>query len=162
MNNTINIAVVGLGQVGIYLLNELNTKKKEIELKTGKKINVVAVSAKNINKKRQFKVNKKVKRLARKSALSYKLNEKNIIILEDFNFDNPSTKSYSLALKNFDLLNNKTLLVLDKPNNNILLSSRNLAKAKVVLASELNTYDIMNANKMLFVESSIKVVEETF
>ena len=60
MNNTINIAVVGLGQVGIYLLNELNTKKKEIELKTGKKINVVAVSAKNINKKRQFKVNKKV------------------------------------------------------------------------------------------------------
>ena len=109
-----------------------------------------------------FKVNKKVKRLARKSALTYKLNEKNIIILEDFNFDNPSTKSYSLALNNFDLLNNKTLLVLDKPNNNILLSSRNLAKAKVVLASELNTYDIMNANKMLFVESSIKVVEETF
>ena len=60
MNNTINIAVVGLGQVGIYLLNELNTKKKEIELKTGKKINVVAVSAKNINKKRQFKINKKI------------------------------------------------------------------------------------------------------
>ena len=109
-----------------------------------------------------FKVNKKVKRLARKSALTYKLNEKNIIILEDFNFDHPSTKSYSSALNNFDLLNNKTLLVLDKPNNNILLSSRNLAKAKVVLASELNTYDIMNANKMLFVESSIKVVEETF
>ena len=109
-----------------------------------------------------FKVNKKVKRLARKSALTYKLNEKNIIILEDFNFDNTSTKSYTSALNNFDLLNNKTLLVLDKPNNNILLSSRNLAKAKVVLASELNTYDIMNANKMLFVESSIKVVEETF
>ena len=57
MKNNINIAVVGLGQVGIYLLNELNTKKKEIELKTGKKINVVAVSAKNINKKRSFKVN---------------------------------------------------------------------------------------------------------
>jgi len=60
MKNNINIAVVGLGQVGIYLLNELNTKKKEIELKTGKKINVVAVSAKNINKKRRFKVNKKI------------------------------------------------------------------------------------------------------
>ena len=59
-------------------------------------------------------------------------------------------------------LDPKTLLVLDKPNKNILLSSRNLSKAKVVLASELNTYDIMNANKMLFVESSIKVVEETF
>ena len=60
MKNNINIAVVGLGQVGIYLLNELNTKKKEIELKTGKKINVVAISAKNINKKRRFKVNKKI------------------------------------------------------------------------------------------------------
>ena len=69
---------------------------------------------------------------------------------------------YSSTLNNFDLLNNKTLLVLDKPNKNILLSSRNLSKAKVVLASELNTYDIMNANKMLFVESSIKLVEETF
>ena len=81
---------------------------------------------------------------------------------EDFSFENPSTKMYSSTLNNFDLLNNKTLLVLDKPNKNILLSSRNLSKAKVVLASELNTYDIMNANKMLFVESSIKVVEETF
>ena len=60
MKNIINIAVVGLGQVGIYLLNELNTKKKDIELKTGKKINVVAVSAKNIKKKRQFKVNNKI------------------------------------------------------------------------------------------------------
>ena len=60
MNNTINIAVVGLGQVGIYLLNELNTKKKDIELKTGKKINIVAISARNINKKRQFKINKKI------------------------------------------------------------------------------------------------------
>ena len=60
MKNIINIAVVGLGQVGIYLLNELNTKKKDIELKTGKKINVVAVSARSISKKRRFKVNKKI------------------------------------------------------------------------------------------------------
>jgi len=60
MKNITNIAVVGLGQVGIYLLNELNTKKKEIELKTGKKISIIAVSAKNINKKRQFKINKKI------------------------------------------------------------------------------------------------------
>ena len=109
-----------------------------------------------------FKVNKKVKRLARKSALTHKLNENNIIIVEDFNFDTPSTKLYSNALASFELLDNKSLLVLDKPNNNVLLSSRNLRKAKVVLASELNTYDIMNANKMLFIESSIKVVEETF
>ena len=109
-----------------------------------------------------FKVNKKVKRLARKSALTHKLNENNIIIVEDFNFDTPSTKLYSNALASIELLDNKSLLVLDKPNNNILLSSRNLRKAKVVLASELNTYDIMNASKMLFIESSIKVVEETF
>ena len=109
-----------------------------------------------------FKVNKKVKRLARKSALTHKLNENNIIIVEDFNFETPSTKLYSNALASFELLDNKTLLVLDKPNKNVLLSSRNLRKAKVVLASELNTYDIMNANKMLFIESSIKVVEETF
>ena len=109
-----------------------------------------------------FKVNKKVKRLARKSALTHKLNENNIIIVEDFNFETPSTKLYFNALASFELLDNKTLLVLDKPNNNVLLSSRNLRKAKVVLASELNTYDIMNANKMLFIESSIKVVEETF
>ena len=60
MNNKINIAVVGLGQVGNYLLNELNTKKKDIELKTGKKINIAAISARNINKKRQFKINKKI------------------------------------------------------------------------------------------------------
>ena len=60
MKNKINIAVVGLGQVGIYLLNELNIKKKDIEIKTGKKINIVAISAKNINKKRQFKINKSI------------------------------------------------------------------------------------------------------
>ena len=71
-------------------------------------------------------------------------------------------KLYSNALASFELLDNKSLLVLDKPNNNILLSSRNLRKAKVVLASQLNTYDIMNASKMLFIESSIKIVEETF
>jgi large subunit ribosomal protein L4 len=113
-------------------------------------------------RKYDFKVNKKVKRLARKSALSYKLIQKNIIIVEDFNFDNPSTKDYSSTLANFDVLNNKTVLVLDKPNKNIFLSSRNLSRAKVVLASELNTYDIMNANKMLFVESSIKELENNF
>ena len=60
MKNSINIAVVGLGQIGIYLLNELNNKRKEIELKTGKKINIVAVSARSITKKRRFKVNKKI------------------------------------------------------------------------------------------------------
>ncbi|MDG2138629.1 MAG: 50S ribosomal protein L4 [Flavobacteriales bacterium] len=113
-------------------------------------------------RKYDFKVNKKVKRLARKSALTYKLSEENIIVLEDFSFDVPSTSLYSSTLANFDLLDNKTVLVLDKPNKNIFLSSQNLRKAKVVLASELNTYDIMNANKMLFIESSIKEVEAIF
>ena len=109
-----------------------------------------------------FKVNKKVKRLARKSALSYMAKDKNIIVLEDFNFDTPKTKSYSDFLSNFDLLDNKTVLVLAESNKNIFLSSRNLKKAKVVLASELNTYDVMNANKLMVMESSIKEIEKNF
>ena len=109
-----------------------------------------------------FKVNKKVKRLARKSALSYMAKDKNIIVLEDFNFDTPKTKSYSDFLSNFDLLDNKTVLVLAELNKNIFLSSRNLKKAKVVLASELNTYDVMNANKLMVMESSIKEIEKNF
>ena len=109
-----------------------------------------------------FKVNKKVKRLARKSALSYMAKDKNIIVLEDFNFDTPKTKSYSDFLSNFDLLDNKTVLVLSELNKNIFLSSRNLKKAKVVLASELNTYDVMNANKLMVMESSIKEIEKNF
>jgi large subunit ribosomal protein L4 len=109
-----------------------------------------------------FKVNKKVKRLARKSALSYMAKDNNIIVLEDFDFDNPKTKSYSDVLSNFDLLDNKTVLVLASSNKNIFLSSRNLKKAKVVLASELNTYDVMNANKLMVMESSIKEIEKNF
>ena len=109
-----------------------------------------------------FKVNKKVKRLARKSALTYKANDKNIIVLENFSFDTPSTKSYIELLTNFDQLDNKTLLVLAESNKNIFLSSRNLGKAKVVLASELNTYDVMNANKLMIMESSINEIEKNF
>ena len=109
-----------------------------------------------------FKVNKKVKRLARKSALSYMAKDKNIIVLEDFNFDTPKTKSYVDFLSNFKLLDNKTVLVLAESNKNILLSSRNLRKAKVVLAAELNTYDVMNANKLMVMESSIKEIEKNF
>jgi len=109
-----------------------------------------------------FKVNKKVKRLARKSALSYMAKDKNIIVLEDFHFNTPKTKSYSDFLSNFDLLDNKTVLVLAESNKNIFLSSRNLKKVKVVLASELNTYDVMNANKLMVMESSIKEIEKNF
>lgn len=109
-----------------------------------------------------FKVNKKVKRLARKSALSYMAKDKNIIVLEDFSFDTPKTKSYTDFLSNFDLLDNKTVLVLAESNKNIFLSSRNLKKAKVVLASELNTYTVMNANKLMVMESSINEIEKNF
>jgi large subunit ribosomal protein L4 len=113
-------------------------------------------------RKYDFKINKKVKRLARKSALSYMAKDKNIIILEDFSFDAPKTKSYMDFLNNFDQLDNKTLLVLAESNKNIFLSSRNLSKAKVVLASELNTYDVMNANKLMVMESSINEIEKNF
>jgi large subunit ribosomal protein L4 len=109
-----------------------------------------------------FKVNKKVKRLARKSALSYMAKDKNIIVLEDFSFDTPKTKSYTDILSNFDVLDNKTVLVLAESNKNIFLSSRNLKKAKVVLASELNTYTVMNANKLMVMESSINEIEKNF
>ena len=98
MKNNINIAVVGLGQVGIYLLNELNTKKKEIELKTGKKINVVAVSAKNINKKRRFKVNKKI---FYKNPLEIFTKTKIDILFEAIGLsDGVSKKVVETALKN--------------------------------------------------------------
>ena len=107
-----------------------------------------------------FKINKKVKRLARKSALSYKAKAKDIIVLEEFIFDNPNTKSYTNFLSSFNLLDNKTVLVLAKSNKNIFLSSRNLKKARVLLASELNTYDVMNANKLMIMESSINEIEK--
>jgi large subunit ribosomal protein L4 len=108
------------------------------------------------------KLNRKVKRLARKSALSYKAKDNNIIVLEDFSFDSPKTKEYLNILNNLDQLNSKTLMVLSDANKNIFLSSRNLKKAKVVRASDLCTYEIMNANKLLILEGSVKEIEETF
>ena len=88
--------------------------------------------------------------------------DQNIIVLEDFSFDAPKTKSYTELLSNFDLLDNKTVLVLADSNKNIFLSSCNLQKARVVLASELNTYDVMNANKLILMESSINIIEKNF
>ena len=88
--------------------------------------------------------------------------DKNIIVLEDFSFDAPKTKFFIDFLNNFDQLDNKTLLVLAESNKNIFLSSRNLSKAKVVLASDLNTYDVMNANKLMVMESSINEIEKNF
>ena len=110
----------------------------------------------------EFKLNKKVKTLARKSALSQMAKDKNIIVLEDFSMDSPSTKGYAKILSNLEQQNNKTLLILPDSDKNILLSSRNLKKSKVVIASSLTTYDLMNANKLMFVESSIKEIEKNY
>jgi len=109
-----------------------------------------------------FKLNKKVKVLARKSAFSKLAIDKNIIVLEDFAMDAPSTKGYANILANLDQANNKTLLVLADSNKNIFLSSRNLKRAKVVNVSSLTTYDLMNANKIMFVESSIKEIDKNY
>lgn len=107
-----------------------------------------------------FKVNKKVKRLARRSALSYKSKSDSILILEDFSFETPRTKSYLEVLKNFNLDNKKSLLVLPSVDHSLVLSSRNLPRARVALASDLNTYMILNADQLLILESSVKEVED--
>jgi large subunit ribosomal protein L4 len=102
-----------------------------------------------------FKLNKKVKALARKSALAYKAKENGITIVEDFNFEAPATKQYAGILDSLKVGDKKTLLVLNGTNKNVYLSSRNLTRAKVVTISELSTYDILNANNLLLVESSV-------
>ena len=101
------------------------------------------------------KVNKKVKRLARKSALSIKAQEKSIIVLEDLAMDAPKTSAYIEVLKSLGLDSKKSLLVLAEPNNNVYLSSRNLKNSEAVTTSELNTYKIVNANNLVLSESSV-------
>ena len=105
------------------------------------------------------KVNKKVKRLARKSALSYKAKSKAIIIIEDFDFSKPNTKGYLSILSALDLQAKKTLVVLNGGNKNIYLSSRNLKNSKVVVNSELNTYEITDATNVLILESAVDGLE---
>ncbi|MCB2194659.1 MAG: 50S ribosomal protein L4 [Bacteroidetes bacterium] len=109
-----------------------------------------------------FKLNRKVKQLARKSALSYKANDKNIKVLEDFNFEAPKTKEFVALRNNLEVADKKVLLVLSEQNNNIYLSSRNLQDVKVVTVSELTTYDIMNATVVLFLENSIEPLHKMF
>jgi large subunit ribosomal protein L4 len=106
-----------------------------------------------------FKLNKKVKRLARVSALSYKAKENQITVLEDFSFDAPKTSKFAELLKNLNLSDKKTLFVLPESNKNVYLSSRNLDRSKVVVASDLNTYDILNAANLVLIESSLKQIE---
>lgn len=107
-----------------------------------------------------FKVNKKVKRLARVSALTYKAKNNSIVVVEDFTFEAPKTKQFVEVLNNLKLNDKKTLFVIAEPNKNVYLSSRNLQGARVVTASELNTYDILNANYLVLAEGSVKKIEE--
>ena len=107
-----------------------------------------------------MKLNKKLKRLARKSALTYKMQENGITIVEDFQFEEPRTKEYLAMLRNFELEGKKSLLVLADSENNVFLSSRNIQRAKVTRADSLNTYDILNANRILISESSVDIIEK--
>ncbi len=109
-----------------------------------------------------FKLNKKVKQLARKSALAYKANDNNIKILEDFNFEAVKTKEFVELRNNLEVADKKVLLVLSEQNKNIYLSSRNLRDVKVVTIAELATYDIMNASVVFFVENSIEPLHKMF
>lgn len=106
-----------------------------------------------------FKLNKNLKRLARKSALSIKAGEQSIVVLEDFNFDAPKTKNFTAVLKALNLENKKSLFVLGGSNNNVYLSSRNLKGSEVITASELNTYKILNANQLVLLEGALEGIE---
>ena len=106
-----------------------------------------------------FKLNKKVKIVARVSALTYKAKDNAITVIEDFNFEAPKTKNFVDLLKNLNLSDKNTLLVLPKSNTNVYLSSRNIQGTQVIKASDLNTYDIMNANTIILAEGSVKEIE---
>ena len=112
-------------------------------------------------KEHGFKLNKKLKQAARRSALSLMATEKSITVIEDLKFDAIRTKSYAEFLSNLKLSDKKTLLVTNELEKNVYLSSRNLTGAKVVTASELNTYGILNANNLLLTESAIAVIEKS-
>ena len=107
-----------------------------------------------------FKLNKGLKRLARKSAFSIKAKESNIMVVEDFSFDAPNTKNFITVLKALGLENKKSLFVLGDSNKNVYLSSRNLKASSVVSNSELSTYAILNANNLVLLEGSLEGIEE--
>ncbi|MBL7848314.1 MAG: 50S ribosomal protein L4 [Cyclobacteriaceae bacterium] len=106
-----------------------------------------------------FKLNKKVKDLARRSALTYKAKDQLIAVIEDFNFEAPKTKQYAAMLKNLGVDSQKTLLVLPEVNKNIVTSGRNIQNTKVITASQLNTYDVIHADKVILVESSVGKID---
>ena len=109
-----------------------------------------------------FKLNKKVKALARKSALTYKALEEAILVVEDFSFETPKTREMVQISNNLKINDKKSLFVLPEENKNIYLSSRNLQGVSVITASELNTYQILNAKKVVVLESSVSKIEELF
>lgn len=106
-----------------------------------------------------FKLNKKVKDLARKSALAYKAKDNMIAVVEDFNFETPKTKQYIAMLKSLSFDGKKTLLVLPEANSGIVLSGRNIKNARIVTADQINTYDVMNAEQLILVESSLSKID---
>ncbi len=110
----------------------------------------------------RFKLNKKLKQLARKSALAYKVKEEKLFVVEDFNFDTPKTKSYKAFIDSLKVSDKKSLFVLKEPNKNVYLSARNLQGAKTVTVSELTTYDILDAKALILAESSVDVLEKIF
>lgn len=108
-----------------------------------------------------IKLNKKVKALARKSALSYKAQDKAIAVLEDFSFEAPKTKDYLAMLNSLSLQDKKTLLVLPESNKNIVLSGRNVQNSKIITADQINTYDVLNADNLVLVEGAVEKLEKT-
>ena len=109
-----------------------------------------------------FKLNKKVKQLARKSALSYKVQENALIVVEDFNLEAPKTKNYVAMLKNLKCDDKKSLLVLPEANKNVYLSARNLAKANVMVSADVNTYSILDAKYMVLTEKAVADLTASF
>ena len=109
-----------------------------------------------------FKLNKGLKKLARQSALSMKAKEDNIVVIESFDFEAPKTKEFTNILKALELENKKSLFVLEGSNNNVYLSSRNLKRADVIRGSELNTYNVLNAGKVVISEACLEEIESNF
>ncbi len=109
-----------------------------------------------------FKLNKKVKQLARKSALSYKAKAEGIVVVENINFEAPKTKEFIALTNNLKVADKKLLIVLPEPNKNVYLSARNLQNTEVVTVSELNTYSILNAKSLLISEGSVALIEQIF
>ena len=106
----------------------------------------------------RFKLNKKVKALARKSALTYKAQDNAIVVVEDFSFDAPKTKEFVNLLKNLQVADKKSLLVLSEQNKNVYLSSRNLTGANVITVSELNTYKVLDNKALVLTESTVAAI----